>query len=106
MHHEPIEFEGVYRFATHEIVAEALGAARAHLDDEELGDFDVDWTRVFSQQGTSLRVHATLPMDADRYLVAEVLGLLASHAIEGVVEARRGGRPLDVFPASGSHGNA
>ncbi len=101
MHHDPIEFEGVYRYASHEMIDQALGAARAHLDDEELADFDVDWMRAFSQHGTSLRVQATLSIDADRFLVAEVLGLLASHAIDGFVEARRGGRPLDVFPASG-----
>jgi hypothetical protein len=36
---------------------------------------------------------------SDHFLAAEVLGVLASHAIEGVVEARRGGRPVDVYAA-------
>ena len=98
MHTQTIEFDGVYRYATRDMVELALLAAKAHLDDEAL-DVGIDWLRAFSQQGTSLRVRATLPNDGDRFVAAEVLGVLASHAIEGVVEARRNGRSLDLFPA-------
>jgi hypothetical protein len=99
MQHESIEFHGVYRYATREMVEEALAAARARLADDELADLDVDWLGGFTRSGASLRVRATLPGDADRYLAAELLRLLASHAIDGVVEVRRGGRALDLFPA-------
>lgn len=96
--HQAIEFDGVFRYATRDMVDLALSAARAHLDEEPV-EVGVDWMRAFSQQGTSLRVRATLPVEGDRFVAAAVMELLACHAIEGVVEARRGGRPLDLFPA-------
>jgi hypothetical protein len=42
---------------------------------------------------------ATLPIEADRFLAAAVFDTLASRAIDGVVEASRGGHRLDWFPS-------
>ena len=98
MRFQSIEFDGVYRYATRDMVELALSAAREQLAEEPVAT-GIDWMHAFSQQGTSLRIRATLPVDGDRFVAAEVMGLLASHAVEGVVEAKRGGRALDIFPA-------
>jgi hypothetical protein len=95
MQQDLVEFRGNYRYASHAALERALEAVRAHLDDDEL---DVDWSRLFVRHGMTLRVNAALPLAADRFLAATVVDALACNAIEGVVEARRGGVVVDWFP--------
>ena len=89
----------MYRYPDLIGLESALAAARALIDDEELADMEPDWLRSFVRLGTTLRVTALLPVEADRYLAAAVLEVLARPAIEGVVEASRDGVRLDWFPS-------
>ncbi len=102
MHHGAIEFRGMYRYRTLSNLEGALAAARALIDDEELADLEPDWLRSFVVRGDTLRVSAMLPVEADRYLAAAVLEVLANPAIEGVVEASRDGKRVDWFPSRAS----
>jgi hypothetical protein len=99
MHHGAIEFRGMYRYPDLDNLELALSEARELIDDEELADLEPDWLRSFVRAGTTLRVTAMLPVEADRYLAAAVLEVLARPAIEGVVEASRDGKRLDWFPS-------
>jgi len=98
MRHDPIELYGAYRYASREALDRALAAAREELEDDELATVEASWLRAFVRRGTTLSVVATLPVDADRFVAAAVLDALARGAIEGVVEARRAGRAIDLFP--------
>lgn len=101
MLNQAIEFRGTYRYTSTAELERALVAARDRIADDELADLEPDWTRAFQRLGATLRVDVQLPHSADRYLAAAVLETLASTAIEGVVEARRGGLCLDWFPSHG-----
>ncbi len=89
----------MYRYLDLGNLEDALAAARALIDDDELADLEPDWLRSFVRSGNTLRVTALLPLEADRYLAAAVLEVLATPAIEGVVEASRDGKRLDWFPS-------
>jgi len=99
MDHDPIAFRGTYCYATVAELERALGAARACIADDDHAELDPDWPRQFARAGTRLRVDVVLPVGADRFLAAAVLEALATPAVEGVVEASRGGRCVDWFPA-------
>jgi hypothetical protein len=99
MRDDHIEYRGTYRYATPDALERALASAREHLDDDELHELGQAWARFFVRSGTTLRIEATLPISADRFGTAAVLEALASTAVEGVVEARRGAHRLDLFPS-------
>ena len=99
MHHEPIAFRGTYCYATVAELERALGAARACIAEDDHAELDPDWARTFARVGTKLRVDVVLPASADRFVAAAVLEALATPAVEGVVEASRGGCCVDWFPA-------
>lgn len=99
MHHDSIRFHGSYRYASPQILANALASARAWLDEEELYDLDGDWLACFIAAGATLRIDTLLPMEADRFAAVAVMEALATDALEGVVEAHRGGVRLDAFPS-------
>lgn len=94
-------FRGCYHYESTEALERALVAARDFLDDEELTEIDGDLFTWFQRRGCTLTIDATLPMAADRYFVVAVLGTLAWHAREGVVEAFRAGQLIDRIPSAG-----
>ncbi|HUJ58149.1 MAG TPA: hypothetical protein VLX92_06645 [Kofleriaceae bacterium] len=102
--HEPIELRGTYRYASPAALEHALASARAQIDDDDHAELEPDWLRAVIRHGTTLRVDARLPAASDRFLAAAVLDALAAAAIEGVVEARRGGAALDWFVAQNTAG--
>jgi len=96
---ESIEVRGSYRYASRGELDRAIASARERIDDDELASLEPDWLRAFVRRGTTLRVEATMPLTADRFLASAVLDALARDAIEGVVEVLAGGRCLDWFPS-------
>ena len=99
-----IEFRGSYRYPSVTELERALAAARTRIADDDHADLEPDWTRAFKRLGATLRVEVALPHAGDRYLAAAVVEVLASTAIEGVVEARRGGLTLDWWASCGEPG--
>ncbi len=99
MHHDSIRFHGSYRYATPAALQRALETARRWLDDEEHYDLDGDWLAYFVAIGATLQVDTQLPIEADRFAAVAVMEALAEHALEGLVEARRGDLRLDAFPS-------
>jgi hypothetical protein len=95
-------FRGCYHYESSDVLERALSAARDFLDDEELTEFDGDLFARFQRRGCTLTIDATLPMAADRYFVVAVLGTLAWHAREGVVEAYRGEQLIDRIMSAGA----
>jgi hypothetical protein len=98
MKQDSIWFRGTYRYPSSTVLERALASARAWLDEEELYDLDGEWLRRFVARGSTLRINTQLPLDADRFAAVAVVQALALDAIEGVVEAERGGERLDAFP--------
>lgn len=94
-----IEFAGSFRYASQFDLDRALCAAQACLEDDELGDLDRLWLQWLSRRGTVVRVAAVLPPTIDRYVAAAVVGSLAEHAIEGVVDVTCGCHLVDAFCA-------
>ena len=94
-------FRGCYHYDSIDSLERALVAAREYLADEELSEMDGDLFAMFRRQGSSLVINASLPMGADRYFVVAVLGALAWHATDGVVETFRGGQMIDRIISSG-----
>jgi hypothetical protein len=81
----------------------ALEAARDYLEDDEIGDLDMRLFAGFRRQGATLFVNATMSMLADRFFASAVLGALAWHARDGVVEAYRGEHMIDQIISAGAH---
>ena len=102
MQHDAFELRGSYRYLTLAALERALAAARARIEDDELGEIEPDWMHAFVRRGTTLRVRTQLPAAADRFLAAEVLQTLARTAVDGVVEISRAGRCIDWFPSQPS----
>jgi hypothetical protein len=98
MRDESIELRGTYRYPDSLTLERALTAAREQLDEDDHSDLDDAWLGACVRQGSVLRVHARLGHGGDRFLAAAVLETLAREAVEGVVEARRGGVAVDFFP--------
>ncbi len=99
MQHDSIRFHGSYRYASPAALQRALETARRWLDDEELYDLDGDWLACFVASGATLQVDTQLPLEADRFAAVGVMEALAEHALEGIVEARRGQVRVDAFPS-------
>jgi hypothetical protein len=97
---DTIEVRGSYRYPSCEELELAIAAARERIDDDDHASLEPDWLSAFVRRGTTLRIEASVPLAADRFLASAVLEALARHAIEGVVEVRSGGRCLDWFPSS------
>lgn len=94
-----IHFHGSYRYASRESLAEAVAAARRHLEDDELDDPALATLRGFVSHGTRLVVDVVLPAAIDvRFAAAAVIETLAERAVDGSVEARHAGRQIDQFP--------
>jgi hypothetical protein len=81
-----IELRGTYRYATPAALELALETARAQLHEDDL---DSDWLGAFTQRGATLAVHARLDV-GDPFAAAHVVQTLAEHALEGVIDIRRG----------------
>ena len=94
-------YRGCYHYDSTESLERALVAAREYLDDDELSELDGDLFAMFRRRGSSLLIDATLPMGADRYFVVAVLGTLAWHALDGIVEAYRGDQVIDRIISAG-----
>lgn len=94
-------YRGCYYYDSSESLERALAAAREYLDDDELTDLDGDLFARFKRRGCTLLVDATLPADADRYFAVAVLGTLAWHALDGVVDAYRGDEVIDHIVSAG-----
>ncbi len=92
-----LELCGSYRYSDLAALETALAAARARIDDDD--ESDLVWLHAFARHGTTLRVQAELPIAGDQFLAAEVLLALADTAVEGVVDVRRDGRSVDLFPS-------
>ena len=101
MHSEALRFHGSYRYASRQVLARALAGAQARLDEEELHDLGPSWLRSFLAAGATLQIDATLPAGGDRFAAAAVVQALALDALDGLVEARRGGLRVDAFPPGG-----
>jgi hypothetical protein len=99
MQHDAFQLRGSYHYANAAALESALTAARTRIEDDELGELELDWMNTFVRRGTRLVVQAQLPAAADRFLAAAVLETLASTAVEGVVEISRAGRCVDWFPS-------
>ena len=99
MHADALRFHGTYRYASRQVLARALAAAHAWLDEEELHDLGATWLRSFIPAGATLQIDATLPAGGDRFAAAAVVQALAIDALDGLVEARRGTRQVDEFPS-------
>jgi hypothetical protein len=96
-------FRGCYHYESSESLDRALAAAREYLDDDELTEIESQLFAGFRRRGTTLFVEATMPMLADRYFASAVLGALAWHARDGVVEAFRGDRVIDEIISAGAY---
>lgn len=96
-------FRGCYHYESSESLDRALSEAREYLDDDELTDIECRLFAGFSRRGTTLFVDATLPMAGDRYFISAVLGALAWHARDGVVEAFRGELMTDLIMSAGTY---
>jgi hypothetical protein len=96
-------FRGCYHYESSESLDRALQAAREYLDDDELCDGDTRLFAGFKRQGATLFINATMPMLADRYFASAVLGALAWHARDGVVEAYRGEHVIDQIISAGAY---
>src|SRR5690348_15697477 len=96
-------FRGCYHYESSDSLDRALEEARANLDDDDLTDVEQQLFAGFRRRGSTLFVEATLPMVADRYFVSAVLGALAWHARDGIVEAYRGDRMIDQIISAGAY---
>ncbi|HEY5948413.1 MAG TPA: hypothetical protein VIV40_23110 [Kofleriaceae bacterium] len=96
-------FRGCYHYESSESLDRALEAAREYLDDDELTDVEVRLFAGFRRRGATLFIDATMPMLADRYFASAVLGALAWHARDGIVEAYRGTNMIDQIISAGAH---
>jgi hypothetical protein len=96
-----IRFQGSYRYASPAILQRAVLAARTELDDEDI-DPAFGSLRWFVQDGPStIHVDVLVPaISSAGFAVSHAFQALARDAVEGVVEARRGDRRVDLF-ASG-----
>ena len=94
-------FRGCYHDESCESLDRALAAAREYLYDDDLTDIERRLFAGFRRRGTTLFIDATMPMLADRYFASAVLGALAWHARDGVVEAYRGERVVDQIISAG-----
>lgn len=92
-----LEYRGSFRYSDAIILERVLAEARACLDDDDVSDLDREWLRFVSRRGTTVRINATMPPAADRYVAAALLGILAGSAIEGCVEVMAGDHLLDAF---------
>jgi hypothetical protein len=95
-------FRGCYHYETTESLDRALAEAREYLDDDELVEVEQRLFAGFRRRGATLFVDATIPMIADRYFASAVLGALAWHARDGVVEAFRGEHMIDQIISAGA----
>ena len=86
-----IEFRGSYQYANMALLETALTAAREQLESNAF-EADVEWPDCFSQDGTTLYVHAMLPPTVNGYFSNAILRALAETAVKGAVEARKGGQ--------------
>src|SRR5688500_6966587 len=96
-------FRGCYHYESLESLDRALEAARDYLDDDDCIDVERRLFAGFKRHGTTLFVDATMPMLADRYFASAVLGALAWHARDGVVEAFRGELVIDQIISAGAY---
>lgn len=96
-------FRGCYHYESPEALDRALAEARAYLDDEELVAVEQRLFAGFRRRGATLFVDARIPMIADRYFAAAVLGTLAWHARDGIVEAYRGEHMIDRIISAGAY---
>jgi len=96
-------FRGCYHYESSDSLDRALAAARDYLHDDELSDVERRLFAGFRRRGATLFIDATMPMLADRYFASAVLGALAWHARDGVVEAYRGAHVIDQIISAGSH---
>jgi len=96
-------FRGCYHYESSESLDRALAEAREYLDDIELTDIEQRLFAGFQRRGTTLLVDATMPMTTDRYFATAVLGALAWHARDGIVEAYRGDQMIDLIMSSGAY---
>ena len=96
-------FRGCYHYESSESLDRALEAARDYLDDDEITDVESRLFAGFRRRGSTLFIDATMPMVADRYFASAVLGALAWHARDGVVEAFRGDAVIDQIISAGAH---
>jgi hypothetical protein len=93
-----IHFKGTLRYESRERLERAVVAAHAQLEDEEVTDPSLASLRALTGQGTRLSIDVRLPGGPEvRFAAAAVLGVLASHAVDGAIEARDGDRAVDVF---------
>jgi hypothetical protein len=95
-------FRGCYHYESSESLDRALAAARDYLDDDT-DDVEARLFAGFRRRGTTLFVDATMPMLADRYFASAVLGTLAWHARDGIVEAFRGDAVIDQIISAGAY---
>ncbi len=96
-------FRGCYHSESSESLDRALEAAREYLEDDELAEIDTRLFAGFRRQGATLFIEAAMPMAADRYFASAVLGALAWHARDGVVEAYRGEQVIDQIISAGAN---
>lgn len=94
-------FRGCYHYDCAESLERALASAREYLDDEEISEMDGDLLAMFRRHGLTLVINASLPAWADRYFVVTVLGALAWHALDGVVDTYRGDQLIDRIISAG-----
>lgn len=96
-------FRGCYHYESSDSLDRALTEAREYLDDDELTDIEQRLFAGFQRRGVTLFIDATLPMGGDRYFASAVLGALAWHARDGVVEAFRGEQMIDLIMSAGTY---
>ncbi|MEZ4367356.1 MAG: hypothetical protein R2939_13915 [Kofleriaceae bacterium] len=95
-----VHFTGTFRYATRAALEVASANARRHLDDDELAEAGADSFRCFVIGGDSLTVDLAIPWaPGPRFVVAAMFDDLATAAVAGSVEARRGAQRVDYFPA-------
>ena len=94
-------FRGCYHYESSDSLDRALEAARDYLEDDD--DMERGLFAGFRRRGTTLFVDATMPMLADRYVATAVLGTLAWHARDGIVEAYRGESVIDQIISAGAY---
>jgi hypothetical protein len=99
-------FRGCYHYDSAESLERALTAARDYLSDDEISELDAELFTMFRRKGSTLFVDASLPMAADRYFVVAVLGVLAWHARDGIVDAYRGSQLIDRIMSAGQENRA
>jgi hypothetical protein len=94
--HQTVEFRGSYLYATEKVLDAALATARERFLAERF-EPEARWAESFTREHATLHVHARLADEASEVFTICVLRTLAATALQGAIEALRGGRAHEYY---------